>query len=684
MVKPVAHDAFKYKFSAREDNDTAEVLIYGDIGESWWGESITAQKFVKDLQAVDADYLDVRINSYGGSVSDGLAIYNALKRHKALVNVHIDGVAVSIASLIAMAGDTVNMAENAMLMIHAPWGGAVGNAKDLREYADVLDKFAEAMVSSYAAKTGKDNADLLALLTDGVDHWYSAAEAVAEGFVDQITEAVAIAAALPRDRFSNLPAAAAAFIRNKEHTMSHKDTQTPAAPATPSDSNTNVVAIEKAAEARAREAIKERNTVLAGRFAGLLGNPKVKDEYDAIMADVTVDMDTAVDRLLAKLGEGYAALTPAGSQAAIGGDEKDKRIAGMTDALLARMGAAKHDMANPWRGMTLGEMCRAALGVAGVDTRGQGIEEFARKALTRVPVYGMQTTSDFPVVLENTLHKLVLSGFAATPQKWQRVAKVGDVTDFRAWARIVPGLIGNLDGVNEHGEYLNKSIPDGTKNTISATRKGNIVQITPEVIVNDDTGYIQNMATGLGQAGGRAIDRATFTLISNNPTLSDGIALFHADHNNLAGSGGAPTVTTLAAARTAMALQTAPGDDAEPLDIMPYVAVSATGIADDIGVVIGAEYDTEVTNKSRVPNKVRNMVQDVVGTPRLSGNAWYIFADPNVAPCIEVVFLNGQREPRLVTEENFRTSGLDFKVELPFGVGAIDYRGGYKNAGAGG
>ena len=98
-----------------DQKTSAEVFIYGDIGESWYGDSVAAADFVKEIAALDVEELTVRINSYGGSVSDGLAIYNALKRHKASVTVSIDGVAVSIASLIAMAGDTVEMAENAML-----------------------------------------------------------------------------------------------------------------------------------------------------------------------------------------------------------------------------------------------------------------------------------------------------------------------------------------------------------------------------------------------------------------------------------------------------------------------------------------------------------------------------------------------------------------------------------------
>jgi ATP-dependent protease ClpP protease subunit len=188
----------------------AEVFIYGDIGDSWYGEGITAKQFVKDLNALDVDSLTVRINSGGGSVPDGLAIFNALRRHKAGVITTIDGMAASIASLIAMAGDTVQIADNAMVMLHAPWSGVSGNSKEMRDRADMLDKWAESMATSYVRDGGLDFDAALALLTDGVDHWYSADEALALGLVTEVVDAIPLAASLNISRFTP-PAAAAAF-----------------------------------------------------------------------------------------------------------------------------------------------------------------------------------------------------------------------------------------------------------------------------------------------------------------------------------------------------------------------------------------------------------------------------------------------------------------------------------------
>src|SRR5690606_39511878 len=128
-----------------------ELLIYGDIGDSWHAQSVAAQDVVMALNELGdgVNTIHVRINSYGGSVSDGLAIYNALKRHPATKAVTIDGVAMSSASLIAMAGDTASMPPTSILIIHAPWGGCMGNAKEVRPYAFLLGTLAEAMADPY-------------------------------------------------------------------------------------------------------------------------------------------------------------------------------------------------------------------------------------------------------------------------------------------------------------------------------------------------------------------------------------------------------------------------------------------------------------------------------------------------------------------------------------------------------
>lgn len=694
---PVSIAPSWYSIRAAEDSDTAEVLIYGDIGESWFGESVTAKQFAEDLKAVADKKLIVRINSYGGSVADGVTIYNAIRRHPLDKTTVVDGVAVSIASLIAMAGDTVQMGENTLLMIHAPWGYAQGNAAVMREYADVLDTYAKAMATSYATQTGESVEEMLALLNDGKDHWYTAQEALDAGFVDEITaasegtaaEAASLAAQYRAQAFSrfHVPAAVAAAFNPKETIMPNKIPNTPATPAAgaepaPAPSATNVVQIEEAAVARERERLTARNTTIRAAAKPFMARDGIAALVEEIIADPHTTTEQAREKILAKLGDGAEPLNRMPGVITGGQDERDKRVLAMGGALAARMGAGKEEGANPYRGMRLHELARACLRASGVNPDGMSQLDVATAVLTRQMPRGAQTTSDFPVILENTLHKLVLTGFVAQPGTYERFCKIGDVSDFRAWNRLVPGLIGNLDTVTESGEYKNKNIPDAQKNSVQATRKGNIINITPEVLVNDDTGYIQAMAQSLGAAGPRAIERAVYTLLNSNPNLSDGVAVFATARGNLAGSGAVPSVTTLDVARQAMASRTAPGTDAEYLDIRPAVAVVPLAQGGNTRVLVNAVYDPDTANKLQKPNMVNGIVKDVVDSPRLSGTAWYLFADPNVAPVIEVVFLDGQRTPTVTEEVNFRTSGLAWKVELPFGAGYIGHHGGYKNPGA--
>lgn len=177
-------------------NSEAELLIYGPIGEDWWSESVTAKQVVEQLGATIATTIRVRINSEGGSVQDGLAIHNALQRHPARIVVTVDGLAASIASLIAMAGDEIVMPVNTLMMIHAPWAYAGGNADDLRQAVAMLETYERAMAESYAARSHQSIDAVLALLRDYRDHYYTASDAVAAGYADRVDDDTAT---LPSD-----------------------------------------------------------------------------------------------------------------------------------------------------------------------------------------------------------------------------------------------------------------------------------------------------------------------------------------------------------------------------------------------------------------------------------------------------------------------------------------------------
>lgn len=179
-----------WKFSNSINNKQekeAELLLYGVIGEDGLWSDVTAKQFSDELKEVeDAKTIRVRINSPGGDVFAGQAIYSMLKRCKAEVVGYVDGLAASIASLVLMACDKVIMPKNSMLMIHKPWTATAGNANDMAKTIETLNKVEEAMLTAYVDKTGMAEDEIKELLA--AETWLSASDAVAKGFADEIEE----------------------------------------------------------------------------------------------------------------------------------------------------------------------------------------------------------------------------------------------------------------------------------------------------------------------------------------------------------------------------------------------------------------------------------------------------------------------------------------------------------------
>jgi len=181
-----------YEIRAEADGGVV-ITIYDVIGKTWDGEGITAKAVADALKkAKKTAPVTVNINSPGGLVFEAAAIHNALTRHKGRVVVNIDGAALSAASVVAMAGDAIYMAENALMMIHDPWNIAGGTAADFRDVADAMDKVKDTIARTYAARGDLDVAKAGELMS--AETWLSAEEALELGLIDEITEAKRVAA----------------------------------------------------------------------------------------------------------------------------------------------------------------------------------------------------------------------------------------------------------------------------------------------------------------------------------------------------------------------------------------------------------------------------------------------------------------------------------------------------------
>ena len=178
--------------------EVVEISIYDEIGD--YGTS--AKQFIDDLKSVGSKDITIRMNSVGGSVFDGLAIYNVLRSHQGYVKVKIEGLSASIASIIALAGDDIEMAENGFFMIHNPFGKSMGGADDMRKTADLLDKIKQELINIYANKTQLSEETISSMMDE--ETWLTSQEAKEMGFIDTITEPIKVAASFDFSKFANV------------------------------------------------------------------------------------------------------------------------------------------------------------------------------------------------------------------------------------------------------------------------------------------------------------------------------------------------------------------------------------------------------------------------------------------------------------------------------------------------
>lgn len=180
-----------------------DAIVSDDATAEWWG-GVSAQSLVPQIRAIKGGTIHLRINSPGGDVFAAQAICQAIRDTSAKVIAHIDGYAASAATVIATAADEIRISEGGMYMVHCGWTFAMGNAIEMRSTADLLDKVDNTICSQYARKTGKDAADVLAIMQ--AETWYTAVEAVAAGFIDAISESPKVKASWDLSAYANAPA----------------------------------------------------------------------------------------------------------------------------------------------------------------------------------------------------------------------------------------------------------------------------------------------------------------------------------------------------------------------------------------------------------------------------------------------------------------------------------------------
>jgi ATP-dependent Clp endopeptidase proteolytic subunit ClpP len=237
-----------YKIEAKGEAPP-EVLIYGDIGDY----DISARQFHTEFSAIKAREIDLRINSRGGSVFEGVAMYNTIKNHPAKVTAHIDSLAASIASFIPMAADRVIIAKNGRMMIHKAWGIEMGNADQFRKTAETLDDVDTILIDAYAERTGMGKDEIKALLA--AETWMNPKKAKELGFVDEIAGDEGAKAKYDLSPFQNVPEEVKALFGKEGSTERDLETLLRDAGVSRKDAKTAIAAIKGQSQ---RDADEER------------------------------------------------------------------------------------------------------------------------------------------------------------------------------------------------------------------------------------------------------------------------------------------------------------------------------------------------------------------------------------------------------------------------------------------
>jgi ATP-dependent protease ClpP protease subunit len=649
-------------YSLKAQNGNAELMIYDEIGG--WG--ISARQFASDLQALGKiGTLTARIHSPGGDVFEGMAIYNMIKGHPAHKICHIDGLAASMASVIAMAFDEVIMPENAMMMVHKPWGGTLGDADDMRKYADLLDKVESNLVGAYQQKTGLPEAELHTLLA--AETWLTGREAVEKGFANTLTEPLQMAASLNSKRlkdFTNMPEALKNLFAPQGNVPGVINPPAAAAPAA------SVPAPAAPSQADIQAAAIVFNTErISGINAAFATFPQLAELKNSCIADASVNADKAKDMILAKLGEGTTPLAAQPNSVIIHAGNGNLVGDSIRAHVMSRAGHGEKHADNAYNSYNLRELARASL----VD-RGIGIANL--NPMQMVGLAFTHSSSDFGNILLDVANKSVLMGWETAEETFERWTKKGQLGDFKIAQRVGLGDFNSLRKVREGAEYKYITLGDRAEQIALATY-GELFSITRQAIINDDMSMLTDIPMKMGFAAKGTIGDLVYAVLTGNPKMSDGKALFHTDHGNL--GSGAPSVAALDAGRQLMRKQKS---GTRHLNIRPEFVLCPVALETTMNQIIKSSSVKGADVNAGIANPIQNFAE-VIAESRLddaSAAAWYLAAGQG-RDTIEVAYLDGMDTPYIEQQAGFTIDGVATKVRIDAGVAPLDHRGLVKSTG---
>lgn len=471
------------------------------------------------------------------------------------------------------------------------------------------------------------------------------------------------------------------IINHTKNRTMPENTQTAAAAETPETAAAPAATQQAAApvnQDEVRNAVKAERTRSA-EILKAVRTVKLPETYAQELIESDQTLDQARAAIINKMAEATPVVSGQQSTFNVGADEIDKKRDGMVNGIINRIDPSakgsdgKIIQAGEYRGMSLLDMAREWLTLEGRTVKGLTHREIAQQALGLVRSGGY-STSDFPNILSNVFNKRLRKAYELQGRTFTQWCNASTASDFKTMTR---NQLGDLvfESVKEGGEYKSESLSE-TVESYSVAKWGRIVNINWEAIVNDDLNAFSRIPTILAGAAAQKQSDIVYGILSANAAMADTVALFHATHANYTGTGTAISVASLGVGRGLMRKQTSVAGK-NKLNLAPKFLLVGPDKEQEALQFTSQNY---VAAQSSNINVWAGLMQPIVEN-RISGNKWYLTADPNIIDTIEYAFLDGEE---LFTEERigFEVDAYQFKARMVFGAKAIDHRGLYYNVGA--
>ena len=675
MVAGGTEDTSIALYVSDKDDQPNKLYLYGEIG---W--EISANEVSQKLDEFSDRDLVIHINSIGGSVFEGFAIYERLNDYEGNTESRVEGMAASIASLIMLGADEVKAYPTSQIMIHDPsvYGG--GTAKDLRKQAELLDQIKDTLVNEYNARVSLSEKEIRKAMED--ETWYKAEDALDIGLIDEIIN----------KKKDGEKSVTKTVVRGQGEDPSTNDdppndptatgdvdpTATGDTPPEPNNNPSlepnNVIDM-----AQLTQQNKQRVADIRAAF-----EPHGED-YSDLMQECLDNLSTTADqakiKLIDKMKERNA---PDAEDIQRGRVETSPWIGGgfvaeAMNAVLARAGHPQDDLDTDVMGRIVGSevhtMSLFELAKACIRRRGKVISGGRLEIVNEAMLHG---SDDFNQILEDSARKSMLKAYQTLSAHHNTLCRIQPLSDFKVNKLLGVSEFDKLELIEPQGEYRMGTFKEFGEEILLRTY-GKRFGISREAIINDDMSVFTTVPSRMGRAAGRMLGDMLVDLLTDT-TLRlkrDNKTLFHADHNNT----GSAVISSESLGAAEVAMTTHKEENDVIVELEPkYLYVPRT-LRRRANAVTKSSYQVgaNLVVDSTIPNDVPDLT--IIPDARLDGKdkaAWYVLADPNTYDTLAMGFLDGNQTPYMESYVPFSTDGLQYKIRLDAGAAILESKGIYR------